>query len=194
MKRAEIKRAKAGREVQRVLAESVFNGEYTGLSVMEGLLREVQRTYVIVTWLGTQLDEMRTDNPEAFTTLLTKEVEEGTKPMDLRSRSVSAQVMRRQLVRTESGMNPLLVWFLREREHYIRCCGLALQMGIKFEQVEIAKKQGQMLYEAMQAFAVELGADLSNPDTVDRITHALEFAMGQEKIPFNDIDPPWATD
>jgi hypothetical protein len=132
-------------------------------------------------WLVTTLSSSRK--------VVTHEVEEGSKPMAVRSVAVAANVMRRQLIRTESGMNPWLVWFLRERDHYLRCCGLALQMGIKLDQLEFAKEQGAAVVEAMHRLALDFGLDINDPRIVDRMIEALEQAglsADPDTMPWNN--------
>src|SRR4051812_27256448 len=119
MERHKIKQRKAARELFVVLEDSVFNAEFAGGSPMEGLHHEMYRTLAIIRWLGTKLDDLAKNDPDALTKLVTTEVAEGTKPVTDRNVTIQANTWRRNLGRTEAGLNPWLVWYLRERDHFV---------------------------------------------------------------------------
>jgi hypothetical protein len=194
-KRHEIKQQKAARELIYVLEDSVFNNEFTAVSPLEGLQHEMYRTLAIIRWLGAKLDVMAREDPAALAQIVTNEVEEATRPIKDRQKTITANVMRRELGRTQSGLSPWLVWYLRERDHFVRVCGIIANLNVKMLQLEWPKRTGELLMEAMQATMFELGLDPHDKGNVQAILRGLEFAAPDVKVKPDPINADiWAED
>jgi hypothetical protein len=178
--RHKIKQEKRLSEVAVIVNESIFNDETHADSPVEALIQELSRTQHIVRWLGAKLDQIAQLHPEQFAQLVTQEVEEGTKPMPFKSGAAFTNVLRRQLVSTESGMSPWVVWFLRERDHLVKVTGLLVALGVKLDQLEISRRQADMLNQAMAYLAAGLGHDPDDPAIAAQILQAFE-AIIEEK-------------
>jgi hypothetical protein len=177
--KAKIKAGARSRELDIIVSGSIFNDTSKKASPIEALFDELARTQTIVHWLGNLLDEMAKSDPELFTSLVTKEIEEGTKPMAMKGHVGMLNVIRRQLVKTESGLNPFVLWFMKEREHLVRVSQLLMSFGIKLDEIDLSRRQGELVVQAMHNFAELLGQQVDDPAINALITDALNsIVMG----------------
>src|SRR5215831_14595658 len=79
--REKIKMTKKGKELDFIVNESVFNDLSQSRNPIEAMTDELSRTQAIIRWLALKLDVMAKQDPSRFTTVVMREIEEGTKPL-----------------------------------------------------------------------------------------------------------------
>lgn len=169
---------------QRPVHNTYGAGLESDITAFEALLSEVRRCHAAIVWLegyvaklpewavfedtevtwGTEAEVSRMGRPQA---------QPGTLKYML-------QVERQKQLnggRRKAGVHPAVQQLLKERQQLVNVCTSALRVGVALDQIELAKRQGAMLFQAMRNFALATGQDIDDPGLIDKMTAALDQAM-----------------
>jgi|SRR5947209_15447868 len=151
------------------------------VSALEALLDEVRRTVAHIQWLEMYVGTL--SEWEAFNDIETswgsEQDDSVVKPSPDSLKYIIAVERQKRLngARARRTVHPAIKQLMAERQHLVSACAVAIRAGVALDSIELAKKQGALVVEAMGAFALSLGADPADAKTIDLMAAALERAL-----------------
>jgi hypothetical protein len=156
-------------------------GGRSDVGPLEAMLEEVQRTHATILWLEAyvgRLPEWRVFTDTEVTWDNESELTRGGKPTpEPGSIRYLVQVERQRQLnggKTRAAIHPAVTQLLRERQHLVQTCAVAIKIGVALDAIEMAKTHGAQLLEAMRNFAIAAGHDVDDPEVLKMMASALD--------------------
>lgn len=170
--------------------QSTITGPTYGATTMsdvtafEALADEIKRTNAHVLWLEAyvaQLPEWSVFESIEFSWEQENEYARAGKPFPAPGTIKWLMEMERAKKHNKGqrrpSVHPAIKQLMVERQHLLNCCSAAMRIGISMESIELAKKHGAVLLEAMNKFAHQLGHDANDPQIAQLIADAWSAAQ-----------------